>query len=98
DPDGTPSRDRPRPAGTASDEFVEPEMTDLVAAVGGEYDIAERRGGEQRAQRFEPADEPAPALGGRLPPRAARRHDDDRRPVAVKPGDRDDHVARFGPR
>ena len=37
-----------------------------------------RAGGdrEQRPQRFEPAHDAAAALGGRLPPRAARGHDD----------------------
>jgi hypothetical protein len=83
----------PRPAGAAGHELVETQMTDLVAAVRGEYHIAERRGCEQSAQRFEPADEPAAALGGRLPPRTARRHDDDRCPCAVNSGDRDDDVA-----
>src|SRR5438309_1911987 len=87
--DETGVRGGPLPAGTASDEVVETEMTELVAAVGGEYHIAERRGGEQSAQRFEPADEPAAALRGRLPPRAARRHDDDRPPPTAAAGNRD---------
>jgi len=39
-----------------------------VAAIGGEHDIAGRRRREERAQRLEPADQPAAALGGRLPP------------------------------
>src|SRR5206468_568946 len=96
DPDRTPRRDRLLPAGTARDKVVEAQVTELVAAVGGKYHIAERRGGEQRAQRFEPADEPAAALRRRLPPRAARRHDDDRRQRAAAAGKRDDDVARTG--
>src|SRR5262252_9535635 len=94
DPDGTPGRDWSLPAGTAGHEFVETEVTELVAAVGGEDHIAERRRGEQSAQRFEPADKPPTAFGSRLPPRAARRHDDDRRFGRVISRDCDGDVAR----
>src|SRR5206468_9738293 len=43
DPERTSGSDRALPAAAAGQEVVEPEMTELVAAVGGEYDIAERR-------------------------------------------------------
>ena len=42
DPDRTPVSDRPLPAGAAGHEIVETQMTELVAAVGGEDHIAER--------------------------------------------------------
>ena len=61
-PDRTSFRDRPFPAGAASHEIIEPKMTELMPAVGGKDHIAERRGGDQHAQQFEPADEPAAAL------------------------------------
>src|SRR5215813_13687058 len=68
DPDGTPGRDWSLPARTAGHEFVETEVTEFVAAVRGEDHVAERRRGEQSAQRFEPADKPAAAFSSRLPP------------------------------
>src|SRR3984893_16018606 len=51
---------------------------------------------EQSAQRFEPADKPAAAFRSRLPPRAARRHDDNRRRRAIGSRDCDDNIARSG--
>ncbi len=56
------------PAGAAGDEVVEAEMAEFVSAVGGKDHVADRRRGAERAQRFEPAHQPAAALGGRLPP------------------------------
>src|SRR3984893_8422383 len=53
---------------------------------------------EQSAQRFEPADEPAAAFCSRLPPRAARRHDDNRWRRAIGSRDCDENVARSGRR
>src|SRR5438309_1841678 len=40
DPDRAALRCRPVPAGTACDEIIKPEMTQFVAAIGGEDDIA----------------------------------------------------------
>jgi hypothetical protein len=46
-------------ARAAAHKIVETQMTELVAAVGGEDHITERLRGHQRAQHFEPADKPA---------------------------------------
>jgi len=56
------------------EEIVEAQMIKFVPAIRCEDHSAGRRRGEQRAQAFKPADEPAATLSGRLPPRAARRH------------------------
>src|SRR6516162_3224164 len=95
-PDRASFSDRPLPAGAASQEIIEAQMTELVPAVGGEDHVAERRGGDQGAQRFEPADEATAALRCRLPPRAARHHYNDRSPRTVPPVDHDDDIARPG--
>ena len=70
-------------------------MAQLMAGIRGEDDRTGRGRCEQRPQRFEPAHDAAAALGGRLPPRAARGHDDNRRGGAVAAGgiERDDDVA-----
>src|SRR6516225_10116938 len=94
-PDCTSFSNWPLPAGAPGHKIVETEMAKLMPAVGGEHHIAARRSGDQGAQRFEPADEPAASLRGRLPPRAARRHDDDRWPGAILPGNLDHDVARI---
>src|SRR6516165_5500782 len=96
-PDRTSFGNRPLPAGAARHEIVETQMTELVAAIDAEDYIAAGRSGDQGAQRFEPADEPTATLRGRLPPRAARRHDDDRWPGAILTRDYDHDIARMGP-
>ena len=68
------------------DEIVEPEMAELMSAGRGENHRALRRGGEERAEGFEPAHEPPAPLRRRLPPRAARRHHDERRRNGSRPG------------
>ena len=79
-----------RPSG---DERVEAEMAQFVSAVGGQHDVHRRRCGEQRAQRLQPAHQPAAAFGGGLPPGAARRHHHDRRTRVIATSDGRDDVA-----
>ena len=74
DPDGAALGNRALSARAAGHKVVETEMPELMTAVGGEDHVADGRGSDERAQGFEPAYEAAAALGGRLPPRAARGH------------------------
>jgi len=68
-------------------------MAEFVTAVGGEDHIAGGRRRDERAQRFEPADDAPTPLRRRLPSRAARRHHDHSGGGAAGASDRDDHVA-----
>src|SRR6266498_1193108 len=82
-------------AGTPRDEVIETDVAKLVPAVGRENNVAGGRSRLQRAQRLQPAHESAAALGGRLPPRAARGHHDDGRAASVASGDGHDDIARL---
>src|SRR5438045_534380 len=64
-------------AWTAGDKIIEPKVAEFMAGIGSEDDRYGRRRGEQCSQRFEPRNETPAAFRRRLPPGAARRHDDE---------------------
>src|SRR5215469_9105131 len=93
DPGGAPVGNRTFPPWSARHEIVQPKMAEFVTAVGGKDHVARGRRGDQSTQCFKPTDEATTSLGGRLPPRAARRHNHQRRREAPVATHYDDHVA-----
>src|SRR5271170_4301758 len=63
-PGSAPFGNRTFPPRSARHEIVETEMAELMTAVCSEDHVAAGRGRNQRAQRFEPADEATAPLGG----------------------------------
>jgi hypothetical protein len=78
---------------SARHEVVETEMAEFMTAIGGETHFASGWSRNQRTQCFEPANEAAAPLCGRLPPRAARCHNNYWWGGAAGVTDHDTHAA-----